>query len=533
MFEVKQLCGQICIGKQGENLARMVYFDEPSIWKETFGEGKCELLHQRNGDEAPYPVVLNIENDRLCWKITSSDTAVIGEGKCELHYSVDGVIVKSKVWTTMVLPSLGGEVAEAPEPYQGWVDKVLGAAEKIEDDLVDLIEDTKELNEKTKFVLDAEDERQSNEEKRIEAEGQREVLKNEMETLKDETEDAIHTVEGLSTTMEQELTKFRQDASGALDGFGGQANASLEKFADDSNKALSDFDDKANEKLETFSTTSLNALSEFNNQADSELEKVKVATDDANAAADRANNTIDSMNKTFANAVKGSASGVCVRGDVSPIEHRLNVKLTSDTITDFSDVVVTRYGKNLFNKVKDGIAERTYISGTTTATRYGYEIILPVGSYTLTVFPLENPPSSTGNQLAYRVVDSDNKEVAGSHFISGGKNNTPVTFEIKQGYKLLIVKLSSNQNVNLAWESFQKYNIQLESGESETEYEEYVATTYTANADGTVDGVTSVYPTTTLLTDNSDITINMEYNKDINKVIAELQQAIISLGGNI
>ena len=132
MFEITSLCGQICIGKQGENLARMVYFDEPSTWKETFGEGKCELLHQRNGDEAPYPVVLDYENGRTCWKITASDTAIVGDGKCELHYSVDGIIVKSKIWTTTVLPSLSGEVVEAPEPQQNWVDEVLSAAEKVE-----------------------------------------------------------------------------------------------------------------------------------------------------------------------------------------------------------------------------------------------------------------------------------------------------------------------------------------------------------------------------------------------------------------
>ena len=132
MFEVASLCGQICLGKQGENLARKVYFDEICTWKETFGEGKCDLLHQRNGDEAPYPVALEVENDRVCWKITASDTAIVGEGKCELHYSVDGVIVKSKIWTTTVLPSLGGEVAEAPEPQQNWVDEVLNAADKVE-----------------------------------------------------------------------------------------------------------------------------------------------------------------------------------------------------------------------------------------------------------------------------------------------------------------------------------------------------------------------------------------------------------------
>ena len=195
MFEITSLCGQICLGKQGENLARMVYFDEPATWKETFGEGKCELLHQRNGDEAPYPVVLELENGRVCWKITNSDTAIVGDGKCELHYTVDGVVVKSKIWKTSVLESLGGEVAEAPEPYQGWVDEVLDAAEKIETEMADLVEETKELNEKTSGVVDAEAERveaenirQTNEQIRIDAEEQREILKGELETLKEDLE---------------------------------------------------------------------------------------------------------------------------------------------------------------------------------------------------------------------------------------------------------------------------------------------------------------------------------------------------------
>lgn len=133
MFEVKQLCGRLCLGKQGENLARIVYFAEPSLWKELFGEGKCELLHQRNGDAAPYPVLLDTEGGKVCWKITNADTAIVGEGKCELYYSVDGVVVKSKIWTTDVFPSLGDGVTEPPEPYKAWVDAVLEAAAKIDD----------------------------------------------------------------------------------------------------------------------------------------------------------------------------------------------------------------------------------------------------------------------------------------------------------------------------------------------------------------------------------------------------------------
>lgn len=132
MFEIKELCGRLCIGRQGENLARLVYFDELSTWKETFGEGRCELLHQRNGDSAPYPIALSVEGDGLCWKITNIDTAFEGEGKCELRYYVDNVAVKSKIMVTQVLPSLGDHVAEPPDPYKDWVDAVLNAAAYVE-----------------------------------------------------------------------------------------------------------------------------------------------------------------------------------------------------------------------------------------------------------------------------------------------------------------------------------------------------------------------------------------------------------------
>lgn len=60
-----------------------------------------------------------------------------------------------------------------------------------------------------------------------------------------------------------------------------------------------------------------------------------------------------------------------------------------------------------------------------------------------------------------------------------------------------------------------------------------VSEEYTPTADGTVNGVTSLYPCTKLSTDMEDIIIDCEYNRDINKAFEELQQAIISLGGNV
>lgn len=77
-------------------------------------------------------------------------------------------------------------------------------------------------------------------------------------------------------------------------------------------------------------------------------------------------------------------------------------------------------------------------------------------------------------------------------------------------------------------------NIQLEVGKTQTDYEPYIEPkTYLINADGTVEGVTSIYPTTTITSDTEGVVFDVEYNRDINKAFAELHNAIISLGGNV
>ncbi len=124
---------RIFLGRQGENHARRVLFSKPSRWRAQFGEGRVELLHQRSGDDAPYPVVLTEENGATYWYPSSADTAIAGEGKCELRYRVSDVIVKSSLFRTTVLQSLGDGSEEPPEVARPWVDQVLDAAEKVED----------------------------------------------------------------------------------------------------------------------------------------------------------------------------------------------------------------------------------------------------------------------------------------------------------------------------------------------------------------------------------------------------------------
>ena len=75
-------------------------------------------------------------------------------------------------------------------------------------------------------------------------------------------------------------------------------------------------------------------------------------------------------------------------------------------------------------------------------------------------------------------------------------------------------------------------NIQIQIGITETAFEPYIAPqTVTANADGTVDGLTSIAPSMTLLTDNSNVTINANYYKDPDIVISNIAQNIALTGG--
>lgn len=114
------------LGKQGENLVRQIHFDL-SRWISSFGPGTVQLLHQRSGDEAPYPVAIEQDGNMAVWTVTNADTAAPGTGRAELQYYVGDALAKSETWMTKVLAALGPASETPPEAQQGWVDQVLQA----------------------------------------------------------------------------------------------------------------------------------------------------------------------------------------------------------------------------------------------------------------------------------------------------------------------------------------------------------------------------------------------------------------------
>ncbi len=127
---VNPRCGcPIQIGRLGENEATKIVFDVSEY--AAFGSGNFSLLHQRAGDAAPYPCVIQQNGNTVEWEISSADCAVEGYGKCELIFTVGSVITKSKIYMTVTGTALTAG-AEPPEPWEDWVQRVLSEGAEVE-----------------------------------------------------------------------------------------------------------------------------------------------------------------------------------------------------------------------------------------------------------------------------------------------------------------------------------------------------------------------------------------------------------------
>jgi hypothetical protein len=220
---------------------------------------------------------------------------------------------------------------------------------------------------------------------------------------------------------------------------------------------------------------------------------------------------------------------------------------------DIEDITITKYGKNFvdYSKAKSTSSATLYPNGnelTLVRDKEGNppSIIINLGKYkkfigkpvtvsfTLTDLVIEGESSKTS--LAVHIGDTTKENV---------KSVTAIGFTSSDIGKRLSAKVNKMpyyedslekdltlrfylQNGKTIGDTLSVKDIQVEVGTTATEYEEYKEPiTYE-----TTENITSYYPTTTLLVEDG-IIIEAEYNKDINKVIESLTQAIISMGGNV
>lgn len=136
--------GTINIGRQGENAVKTITFDY-SVFVEEFGDGVLTLVVQRRKDDEPYPVLLETEDNKATWTVTSTDTAYKGTGKIQLSYVVDEQIKKSVIYKIKIEPSVIAETEEPPEPIKTYLDQMIEIGSQVQSDAEDVREIASDL----------------------------------------------------------------------------------------------------------------------------------------------------------------------------------------------------------------------------------------------------------------------------------------------------------------------------------------------------------------------------------------------------
>lgn len=250
------------------------------------------------------------------------------------------------------------------------------------------------------------------------------------------------------------------------------------------------------------------------------IEVVNEATTAATEAKAAAEGFEATTRETFANAFKGNLYGEIVTADdVSPVEHHLACKVESKNLYD-----------NIDNYVRGEGVTYTYKNYTLTVTGQYVNKFIPLFEGEKYTFSCTSTRAgSSGGGAFVRAYTADQKTYI--NLYEGISVLSPkATVTLPKGYPILRITLYGDGSGGGSTSTYT--NIMLERGGTATDYISYVdpstakvtrygadendnSQTYTPNADGTVEGITSLSPNMTLLTDTEGTVINCTYNRDI------------------
>lgn len=129
-IDVSKNEGMIFLGVCGTRNARSVGFDV-SAWLTAWPNGNLLIIHQRKGDEVPYPVAnITVKDNVAIWTFDDVDTAVPGYGSAALAYLVgDDYKARTVGYPTYTAPTIGMAGYEPPDPWKAWYENVLTASD--------------------------------------------------------------------------------------------------------------------------------------------------------------------------------------------------------------------------------------------------------------------------------------------------------------------------------------------------------------------------------------------------------------------
>ncbi len=211
-----------------------------------------------------------------------------------------------------------------------------------------------------------------------------------------------------------------------------------------------------------------------------------------------------------------------IRIEKPMIERGTSVTDYTPYIGDLTSVTVSRWGKNVVP------------CGTLTFTRsrdVRLDTPLPAGTYTISACITSSDTDGDTSAVSLNYVNGGTAKTVAYLTLSRGTRDSR-TVTLKEPVTNLYFCAAYNETQGTG-DTATWADIQLEVGSSATDFESYSVAAVSPAADGKVEGLTSVYPTTTLMTDTSGAVAQWEYNRDTNKVMERLVKAIISLGGTV
>lgn len=191
---------------------------------------------------------------------------------------------------------------------------------------------------------------------------------------------------------------------------------------------------------------------------------------------------------------------------------------------DPSTILVSRYGKNLLNLTNCSKANCTISGNGIKANVTDLYYCELYANYLKSAVQNSDGKAitfSVGNTVSGFYIGIVIMYTDGTYAQKTGTNTSSVTLRLDhQGRTVqhVIIRPLGSKNTFTDTTTIID-NLMVEFSDSESDFEEYRGEGYTPNSDGTVEGVTSLSSTMTILTNTDSATVECEYNRDTTKMV--------------
>ncbi len=526
---------RMVLGRAGESGVTTVRFDVVQEWQKEVGAGGTLQLLVRMDYQDTYPATVKLQGSSAVWVVTGAETAKSGDGQAQLSYLLNGKVAKSACYSYTVLPSLEETAGAAPpEQVNPWYTHIEQMANEAHTAAIG----AKDSAKKSAAAAKADADRAQAAAEQLADKAQKTYVDQTFapairETLVGATvsTDMVSPVEhelGCKVYSEnmipfpfQEQPDNWKGVSFSYDNGVVTANGTAEQNIY-VNLLPSHF--SANPGM--FSISGCPSISGC---------AISVNHDHDEITRDTGSGASFSVRKKINSLLLYIKSGTTLNGAVFKPKLQMGAKATPYTpyISDLSKAKVNVCGKNLvpfpFREKPENWKGVTfqYENGVITANGIAEENVylqlLPTnfragaGSYSMSGCP----------KIEGCLIQARYDGKLGKYDQGDG-----VSFEVQSELTGLLVQINAGTTVENA-----VFKPMLCMGTTPAPFEPYQSKVYTPTAGGTVSGAKTVSPSMSVITYTPEVTLEVTYNMDtkkyIDKRLSELNNAILSMGGNI